>query len=268
MHPQVYAPGFGERVANDPGVPQQKTTLGEAHRGEERLARAIAKAHQINPPSPEQLERIKARILADLKPARPLPPASVLVFALVFILVVISAVGGAALGIAGWRALSLLQKITVFTALAAAAGVLAFSTARLVVPGSRFPLSPYLFVIAVFGVMAAICTTLFYPQEEATFVSTGLVCLRIGLECAISATVLFWLLLRRGAILNPMLMGTTAGALASLSGLTVLEIFCPNLNEYHILVWHLGTVLVSAVGGLAIGIIAEYSGWRRAPRTP
>jgi len=233
-----------------------------------RLARAIAQAHQVHPPSPEQLERIKARILADLKPARPpLPPASVLVFALVFILVVISAIGGAALGIAGWRALSLLQKITVFSALAAGAGVLAFSTARLVVPGSRFPLSPYLFVIAVFGVMAAICTSLFYPQEEATFVSTGVVCLRIGLECAISATLLFWLLLRRGAILNPILMGTTAGALAGLSGLTVLEIFCPNLNEYHILVWHLGTVLVSAVGGLAIGIIAEYSGWRRAPHT-
>jgi hypothetical protein len=232
-----------------------------------RLARAIAQVHQVHPPSPEQLERIKARILADLKPARPLPPASVLVFALVFILVIISAVGGAALGIAGWRALSLLQKITVFTALAGAAGVLASSTARLIVPGSRFPLSPYLFVIAVFGLMAAICTTLFYPQEEATFVSTGLVCLRIGLECAISATLLFWLLLRRGAILNPILMWTTASALAGLSGLTVLEIFCPNLNEYHILVWHLGTVLVSAVGGLAIGVVAEYSGWRRAPRT-
>jgi hypothetical protein len=231
------------------------------------LTRAIAKAHRINPPSPARLEEIKAQILADLKPVKPLPPAGVLVFALVFILVVISAVGGAALGIAGWRALSLLQKTVVFSALAASASVLAFSTARLIVPGSTFPLSPYLFVIAVFGVMAAICTTLFYPHEEATFVSTGLVCLRIGLECAISATFLFWLLLCRGAILNPMLMGTTAGGLAGLSGLTVLEIFCPNLNEYHILVWHLGTVLVSAAGGLAIGIVAEYSGQKRSDRT-
>jgi hypothetical protein len=46
----------------------------------------------------------------------------------------------------------------------------------------------------------------------------------------------------------------------------VLEIFCPNLNEYHILVWHLGTVFVTAVGGLAIGMIAEYSSWKHGPR--
>jgi hypothetical protein len=212
------------------------------------------------------LDRIKATLLADLKPAKPLPAAGALVFALIVILLVIVAVGGTELGIAGWRALSLVQRIAVFTALAAGAGILAFSTAWLIVPGTRFLLSPYLYVLAVLGVMAAICMTLFAPQEESTFVSTGLVCLRIGLECAISATVLFSLLLRRAAILNPMLMGATAGALAGLSGLAVLEIFCPNLNEYHILVWHLGTVLVSAVGGLAIGTIAEHHDWR-VPRT-
>jgi hypothetical protein len=217
------------------------------------------------PPSQEQLDRIKARLLADLKPAKPLPPTSVLVFVLMLILAVITAAGGAVLGIAGWRALSLLQKIAVFTALAAGAGVLACSTAWLIVPGTRVLVSPYLYVFAVLGVMAAICISLFDPQKEATFVSTGLVCLRIGLECAISASVLLWLLLRQGAPLHPMVMGTTAGTLAGLSGLAVLELFCPNLNEYHILVWHLGTVLVSAVGGLAIGTMAEYFSWRRVP---
>ena len=235
-----------------------------------RLVRELEKGEQASlasRPSPEQLDRIKGRLLADLKPAKALPTAGVVVFALMFILVVIAAAGGAALGIAGWRALSLLQKTTVFTALLAGAGILACATAWLMVPGTRLTLSPYLYVFAVLGVMAAICSTLFDPHKESTFVSTGLVCLRIGLECAVSATVLFWLLLRRGAILNPMLMGATAGALAGLSGLAVLELFCPNLNEYHILVWHLGSVLVSTVGGLAIGTIAEYSGWRRVPRS-
>jgi hypothetical protein len=232
----------------------------------ERLVRELGKGGQAGQPSPEQLHRIKSTLLADLNPAKPLPPANVLVLALMFILVVIAAVGGAALGIAGWTALSLLQKITVFTALAAGAGALACTTARLMVPGTRLTRSPYLYVFAVLGLMAAVCITLFDPHEESTFVSTGLVCLRIGLECTVSATVLFWLLLRRGAILNPILMGATAGALAGLSGLAVLELFCPNLNEYHILVWHLGSVLVSTVGGLAIGTISEYSSWRRVPR--
>jgi hypothetical protein len=36
MHPQVYAPRFGESVAKNPGVRQQQTPLGQAHRGEER----------------------------------------------------------------------------------------------------------------------------------------------------------------------------------------------------------------------------------------
>jgi hypothetical protein len=231
-----------------------------------RLLRELGKAGQASQSSPELLDRIKTRLLADLKPAKPLPPARVLVFALMLILVVIAAVGGAALGIAGWRALSRLQKSAVFPALAAGAGVLACTTAWLMAPGTRLTRSPYLHVFAVLGLMAAICITLFDPHEESTFISTGLVCLKIGLECAVSATVLFWLLLRRGSILNPMLMGATVGALAGLSGLAVLELFCPNLNEYHILVWHLGSVLVSTGGGLAIGTIAEYSSWRHAPR--
>jgi hypothetical protein len=231
-----------------------------------RLVRELGKAGQASQPSPEQLDRIKARLLADLKPAKPLPPAGVLVLALMFILVAIAGVGGAALGIAGWTALSWPQKITVVTALARGGGVLAYATGWLMVPGTRLTRSPYLYVFAVLGLMAAICITLFDPHEESTFVSTGLVCLRIGLECAISVTLLFWLLLRRGSILNPMLMGATVGALAGLSGLAALELFCPNLNEYHILVWHLGSVLVSTVGGLAIGTISEYSSWRRVPR--
>ena len=231
-----------------------------------RLFRELGKGGQASQPSPEQLDRIKATLLADLNPAKLLPPAGVLVFALMFILVVIAAFGGAALGIAGWRALSLLQKSAVFPALAAGASVLACTTAWLMVPGTRLTRPPYLYVFAVLGLMAAICITLFDPHEESTFVLTGLVCLRIGLECAVSATVLFGLLLRRGAILKPMLMGATVGALAGLSGLAVLELFCPNLNEYHILVWHLGSVLVSTGAGLAIGTIAEYSNRRHDPR--
>lgn len=233
-----------------------------------RLARALAEAPPLSPPPADQLRRIEAGILADLKPVKPLPPAGVLWFALLSILAVVVAIGGVALGAAGWRALSVLQRLAVFTALAAAAGLLAFSAGRQIVPGSRLLVSPYLSVIAVLAVIAGICTSLFYPHPESTFVSTGLVCLRIGLECAIPTALMLWLLLRRGAILNPMLTGATAGALAGLSGLTVLEVFCPNLNKYHIVVWHLGAALASAAAGLAVGMIAEYSARPRTRRTP
>jgi len=232
-----------------------------------RLVQAIGLTSPLSQPSPEQLKRIESGLLADLTPVKPLPARGVLCFELLFILLVVVAIGNALLGTSGWHALSLLQRIAVFTALAAAAGLLAFSASRQIVPGSRFRLSPYVLVVAVFGVITGGCSILFLPQSEAQFISTGLVCLKIGLEVAIPAAALLWLLLRRGAILNPVLTGATAGALAGLSGLTVLEIFCPNLNEYHILVWHLGAVFTSITGGVAIGLIAEYSGSRRVRRT-
>jgi hypothetical protein len=144
---------------------------------------------------------------------------------------------------------------------------MAFLAGRQIVPGSKLPVSPYLSVVIVWGVFAGVIATLFRPHEEPAFVSTGLVCLRIGLECALTAGVLSWLLLRRGAILNPPPTGVTAGALAGLSGLTVLELFCPNPNAYHILVWHIAAASASALGGMAIGFIAEYSS-RSGARRP
>jgi len=78
---------------------------------------------------------------------------------------------------------------------------------------------------------------------------------------------------RRGAVnlgrmqarhLNRWLLGATNASPAQ----AVLEIFCPNLNEYHILAWHLGAALASVAGGVAIGGIAGYSGRNRSRRTP
>jgi hypothetical protein len=232
-----------------------------------RLANAIGEAPQAARPSSEQLKRIEAGILADLKPVKPLAPAAVFVCALIVILAAITAAGAAVLGTAGWRALDLAQRTVIFSALTAAAALLAFLAGRLIVPGSRLPLPPYLCVAAVWGVLSGVFAILFRPQKESTFVATGLVCLRIGLECAIPAGVLFWLLLRRGAVLNPVLTGVTTGALAGLGGLTVLEIFCPNPDAWHILVWHLAAAVASALGGLALGIIAEYSARRDVRRT-
>lgn len=41
------------------------------------LVRELEKGEQAGRPSPEQLDRIKGRLLADLKPAKPLPPTGV-----------------------------------------------------------------------------------------------------------------------------------------------------------------------------------------------
>ena len=80
--------------------------------------------------------------------------------------------------------------------------------------------------------------TTFRSHEEVAFVAGGLVCIKNGLMYSAPAALLFRLLLRRGAILFPTLVGLAIGGLAGLIGLCVLELNCPNLNTLHILVWH------------------------------
>jgi len=98
----------------------------------------------------------------------------------------------------------------------------------------------------------------FRPREEPGFVANGIGCMKNGLTYAIPAAFLFWLLVRRGAILYPKLIGAAIGGLGGLIGLTVLEINCPNLNVFHILVWHWGVVFLSSAAGALLGAAAEY----------
>src|SRR5260370_7287792 len=83
-------------------------------------------------------------------------------------------------------------------------------------------------------------------------VGRGLMVIRNGLEYSVPTALLFWMLLRRGAILFPKLIGAAAGGFAGLIGLSVLEINCSNLNVYHILVWHWGVILVNLLAGAAL----------------
>ena len=228
-----------------------------------RLLDAMRGMAQPAPPSSAQLGPIKSAILADLKPVRPMAPAVAFFAALMFIFFAAAAAGVVELGHAGWLALDALQRVAIFSALVAGAALLTVSLSRQMVPGRRLMVPPAVLVTAVFLVVISLVAMLFHPHPESTFMATGLVCLRIGLECAFPAGLLFWLVLRRGAILNPLLTAATAGALAGLSGLTLLEIFCPNPNVWHILVWHLGAVLVSALGGGAIGWAVEHYGRRQ-----
>ena len=78
----------------------------------------------------------------------------------------------------------------------------------------------------------------------------------------LSTAFLFWLVVRRGAIIHPKLMGAAIGRLAGLTGLSVLAMNCSNLNVFHILVWHWGVVLLTS-GPALFGAGVEYiQRWR------
>jgi hypothetical protein len=202
-------------------------------------------------------------MLRNLKPLRPLAPARIFIFGFALVFLGAVAVGSFLSGTGGWSVLSTSQKAAVFGPLAACAGMLAWSLVRLMVPGSKHVIRPIWSSIAALTLLVIVIAEVFqvfHPQAESGFVSTGLRCLRIGSAWAVPAAALSWLLLRRGAVLSPGLTGATAGGLAGLAGLMVLEVRCPNVSSYHILMWHWGVALLAMLGGLSLGRLSKPPG--------
>src|SRR5262249_11291775 len=154
--------------------------------------------------------------------------------------------------------LSTAQRIAVFSTLAASAVLLAISMVGQMVPGSMHALAPVALPFGTLIGLTIVVAAAFRPQAEGSFVATGLTCMRNGVTYSIAAAFLFWLLVRRGAILYPRVIGLTAGGLAGLVGFSALEINCSNLNVFHLLAWHCGVVLTSSVAGTLIGAAVEY----------
>jgi hypothetical protein len=226
-----------------------------------RLLQEIGKS-----PGPEesQVRRIQARIMENLRPVRPLKPARFFLFACAIIILGVLAIGVIPPGMNGWAALGAAQRIVVFTTLAASAIVLSISMIGQMVPGNKYAIATRSLPIVVLAALLVIIAVTFRPHDESAFVANGLACLRNGITFSIPSAFLFWLVLRRGAILFPKLIGAAAGGLAGLVGLGVLELNCSNLNVFHILVWHWGVVLISAGAGTLLGAAVEYIQKRRA----
>jgi hypothetical protein len=204
------------------------------------------------------LERIEAKIIENLKPVRPLPPARFFLFACAIIFFVVLAVGTRPFALTGWGARSFGQRVAIFVTLAASAALLAVSMVAQMVPATKYPLAPRAVPIAALSALVLAIAASFHGQSEQEFVANGLMCLKSGLSYAVPAAFLFSLLVWQGAILYPKLIGAMAGALAGLIGLSVLEMNCSNLNVFHILVWHWGMVLVSSAAGVLLGAAVEY----------
>ena len=222
------------------------------------LARLFEDAGEDPVPSESQLKRIQAGIVEHLEPVRPLPPLRVFLSACAIIFILVVAAGALRLGTNGWAALNIGQRVTVFASLAASAILLAASMIRQMVPGSRHTVPPAALPGGILLALVLVIATAFRSRGELAFVANGLVCIKNGLTYSVPAALLFWLLLRRGAILSHKLIGAAAGGLAGLTGLSVLEVNCPNLNIFHVLVWHWGVVLISSLAGALIGAAAEY----------
>jgi hypothetical protein len=228
------------------------------------LTRLLDKAGDGSLPSQSLLRRIQGGILRDLKPIQPLASSWILLFWCAIIFLSAVAVGTLLLGTNGWNALSILQRIVVLVTLAASAVLLAISMVRQMAPGSKHVVPPAVLPVAILVVLMIVNAAMFRSQQESAFLRSGAMCMKNGLRYSMPAVFLLWLILRRGAVLYPKLTGAVAGGLAGLTGLSVLELNCPNLNAFHILVWHTGLVAASSIGGALLGAAVEsIQRWRK-----
>jgi hypothetical protein len=221
------------------------------------LVRALSVPVPEEAPSPAILRQIEGRLVTDLQPVDPIAPRRYFFAFLIAIFACAVTVGVHRIGAFAFTVMTPLQAAAIMGVLAICAGLLAYSLVNQMIPGSRHWIPPGLLPLGVTISLAIAIAVLFRFQAEHHFWANNWACIKAGTPIGALAAVPLWLVLRRGAILSPGLTGAATGLLAGLVGTTALEIHCPNLDAWHILVSHLGVALIGLTVGLVICVALE-----------
>ena len=224
--------------------------------------RAMLEALDVPPeePDPRRLELAKRQIERALTPVLPLPSDASMIFWSVGLFIVFSAVAASPFGFQGFLTLSIVQCACYYVVITTGALFFSLATVQEMVPGSRRRIDPML-VVGVSLVVNALLVVLLFPHFELTdFVHSGVPCLRFGVICAAVSAWIAYLFVRRGFFTSPVRAAILIGFFAGLAGVSVLALACRIQNASHILVWHLGAMLLSGLAGAVFGY------WRFAPR--
>ena len=233
----------------------------------QELVSALNLPVPVDPPSPATLRQIAEGIATNLRPVRPVAPARYFFGAFVGIFVSIVALSVYRMGAFAIAVMTPLQTAAILSALASAPVCWLTRWCNQMVPGSRHRIPPRLLPVGITISLTIAIAVLFQFQHERHFWGNAWACIRAGTPIGVLAAVPFWLVLRRGAILSPGMTGAATGLLAGLVGTSVLEIHCPNLDAWHILVSHLGVAILCALAGLVTGLTAEVIGGRSIRRS-
>jgi hypothetical protein len=217
---------------------------------DEVLRNASCVRHEVEP---ALLKRIADSIHPSLRPVRPLPPTWVLTGGLVLICAAVAVTAATRTGFHGVEKLGLWERLLIFPTLGILAWMAGKELVAEVIPGGRHRFSPQVLLILASVALMGIFALLFRNYHSDHFLSAGIACLLAGLLVAIPAAFLSWLLLRRGFAVNPVAAGLVGGALAGVSGVTMLELHCDNFQALHVLLWHTAVVPVSAAAGGLVG---------------
>src|SRR5260221_13664601 len=157
--------------------PQAREHVMSCKRCQE-LVRALNISVTADAPSPEILRQIEQDIIADLHPVRPLEQARYLFAIFVGIFVFIVALGAYRMGAFAIAVMSPLQASAILGALAASAGLLAYSLIQQMVPGSRHHIPPRWLAAGIVVALAVAIAVLFQFNHDRNFWTNGWACLR------------------------------------------------------------------------------------------
>ena len=221
---------------------------------DEEVDKVLQKASGIAPQvEPALFKHIADSINSSLRPVRPLPPTWVLTGGLALICAAVAVAAAARAGFYGIEKLGLSERVLIFSTLGILVWVAGKEFVSQLIPGSRQRFSVGALLTFGCAALLGVFALVFRDYRTDHFISAGIACLLTGALLAIPAAFLSWLLLRRGFAVNPVAAGLVGGALAGLSGVTMLELHCANFQALHVLVWHTAVVPVSAAAGALVG---------------
>jgi hypothetical protein len=220
------------------------------------LAKALNQSAEAEVVSPELLRQIEQRIAQDLRPVHPASTAR-LFAALMGISGLAVFVSAYLLGTLGLTAMSFLQVGVILAALVGAVVLTADSLIRQMSPGSRHRMSPEWLPTLIIVSLVFVVAVSFQFQRQPEFWKNWWGCFRPGALIGVIVAIPYWFVVRRGAILSPLMAGAAGGLLAGLVSVTVLAIRCPDLNAWHVLFSHVGVAAAGVFAGLVAGYLYD-----------
>lgn len=205
-----------------------------------------------------RIAHIQHLVISSLKPIRPLPSNRTLVLVAVVFSIFLAFACTFPFGWFALQALSIGQMTLYYGFILLLLYLLAQTTVEDVIPGCVRTLSQPALIGGAFLLLGLGVALMFPSFTTERFVQLGVPCLRLGVMCAGIAGLFVSLLLRRGFLTSRVKTCCLAGTLAGLVGFGGLAIHCPILQASHILVWHLGAMLVAGVAGSLVGVYLEY----------
>ncbi len=213
----------------------------------------------LDEPEPERVEQISQLIRRSLQPVRPLPSDGAMIGIAVSLFLGFAILVGVSEGYKGFRNLTSLQRLVYYFAITGSATLFGLATVQEMIPGSKKRLSGGTVTVLSLASIAAVAIALFRNFDLADFVKVGVPCLIEGSCCAAASGVLGYFFIRKGFAVSSIRLFTTAGFFCGLAGVGVLALCCPVQNSAHIIVWHLGAMVLAGFAGVMLGVWQEQS---------